>query len=467
MGNSPLAAVAEQPLVDFDPWQAFLSPYLPLLFDYQVAWITDRNRFKITNKARQIGWSFLLSLEALGEAMVYGRDQVLASLDESTAHGLIDKINDHFAIWEAAGIRRLNKPSTSKIELPKLRWKPNGDVEIVTTPDGEPVAGATIYARAASANALRSWTGSVTLDEFAHTLWAEKMYTGGAPTILRSGGGIRIASTPNGSAGMFFQIYNDPDRRYKRYSRYEVSLRQALESGLLLDDVSLEMSDEEMMEALSVDPDTFGQEYSCQFLGNDYNYLGLELIERAIFEKAEFTRLTEGHEYIGVDIGRTRDATSIVQGKRQGIAVYAYDVQVMVRKEFSEQFEAIAARMSNPLVKRLHIEQNGIGMQLAEDARKKWGKHRVGEITQTMQLKQSVVPSIRKEQGDCRLQATGELLSTQRVGVVRLLATTEKLRIFVAWKTRQRNCATGGMRGAFITCIIMWYGARSTASACW
>jgi phage FluMu gp28-like protein len=177
-----------------------------VLEPYHVAFLENRSRFRWITKSRQVGFSFLMALEAL--ARCHLRDShttvfVSYALDDAKEKVLVAR-----QVYEELPLAYQKKLVVdSKTEL---AFESNGAhrrlSRILSVPSKAP----------------RGKKGDIVLDELAHYVNDREVYHGSTALILRSSGQLSGCSTPLGRRGMFWEIATEELRKYPHHSRQEV-----------------------------------------------------------------------------------------------------------------------------------------------------------------------------------------------------------------------------------------------------
>ena len=174
---------AKEPPVD---WTGAI-PVLP----YQWRWITDDSQLKIAVWSRQSGKSFAAALRAVVKCLDKRTQYIILSKGERQSRLFMEKVKDFCQIFKelqvVAGIRRRMETDDKTMEV----YFPHN-------------------ARASSAcrpiaDTARGYSGNIVLDEFAFHGDAHKIFAACFPIITR-GYSIEVISTPNGTAGKFYEI---------------------------------------------------------------------------------------------------------------------------------------------------------------------------------------------------------------------------------------------------------------------
>ncbi len=342
------------------------------LLPYQLEWIKDNSRFKIWLKARQIGASFVASLEAVLDCVERpATTWIFLSAGETQAKELVEKAAMHCrALNIVTQIIEIDFViSDEKIKLLRIDF-PNGS-RIIGLP--------------ANPSTARSFAGNVLLDEFAHHRDARAIYKALTPSVTR-GYKIRVISTPAGRRGKFYELWTHNNA----YSKHKTDIYKARAMGL-------EIDIDELREAID-DEDAWLEEYCCEFLSDAESYIPIELITNC--ESVDATKeLPDGFEprglcYLGVDIARRRDLTIIYIVELLGDVHWTRMIRELQRTQFRLQREAIEEVL--PLVQRCAIDSSGLGMQLAEELSLKYGP-RVEPVEFNLKVKEDLAVRVKRK----------------------------------------------------------------------
>ncbi|MEJ2009385.1 MAG: terminase family protein [Acidobacteriota bacterium] len=259
------------------------------LLPYQRRWVEDRSPLKIVVKARQIGYSFSATLQALLRCMERKTTWIFLSKGERQSKLLMEKVQEHI---QSCGIVAQAFESTffegaSQKQL-EVRF-PNGSV---------------IYGLPSNPDTARGYSGNVTLDEFAFHADAAKIYAALFPTITR-GYSLEVISTPNGQQGKFYELAKAADlvgessglsfsgigkpqtsqtaRRLRHpsdlsWSGHWCDVYEAVRQGLKINI--------ELLRSGCDDESTFQQEFCCQFVSTTENFFPPELLAACLSAEA-------------------------------------------------------------------------------------------------------------------------------------------------------------------------------------
>jgi phage FluMu gp28-like protein len=237
-----------------------------------------------------------------------------------------------------------------------------------------PHNGSRIIGLPANPDTARGYSGHIVLDEFAFHGDAHKIYAACFPIITR-GYSIEVISTPNGTAGKFYEIAKQaglaasgtgtpagdvgarhgvpvpaqPGVAVPLWSGHKVDIYNAVRDGL--------PAKIDLLRAGCDDEETWLQEYCCQFLSDAQNYIPIELISTCVSEEAttewadgQMGRSADGRTppahlptanlpelYLGVDIGRKHDLTIAWLFEKVGDVLWSRVLKVMKGVAFDEQ----------------------------------------------------------------------------------------------------------------------------------
>ena len=208
---------------------------------------------------------------------------------------------------------------------------------------------------------LRGWTvtGCVAIDEAAFIRNLDSIMQAIAPTLSRSQTAqLVIASTPAGKNGKFYDMWKAAQNDPSWYAQ-STTIHDAILAGL---DVDLDS-----LHKLCPDREVFAQEYECVFQSSLDNMLDPALIE----ETDSIPENTNG-TWLGIDIGRQHDRTSIVAVKQVGDKLYIDSIKTLHKCEYQKQLDEFAkhVQMQKGFVAG-YIDAGGIGSAVAEFAGQK------------------------------------------------------------------------------------------------
>ena len=364
--------------------QTFPLSHLPTvaLTDYQRAWIADRSRFKIGLMARQTGKSFAAALEAVLDAARTGSQWVFLSAGERQSRELMAKAHLHARALRATS--EAGGPQAGKGEWirKQLELRLPGGGRIVGLP--------------ANPDTARGFSANVLLDEFAFHRDSDAIWSALYPTITR-GYCVRIISTPQGKQNRFYRLWQEAiadgpaENAGNDWSPHLVTIEDAARQGFPVD--------LDQLRAGIGDETAWQQEYLCRFLDEATALMTFELISGCESDEVDksfnASRPVSGLLYAGVDIGRKHDLTVIWLWERVGDVLWTRGVWELDRAPFDVQADQLAEVLSLAGMGRCCIDASGIGMQLAEQAAQKFGRHLVEEIQFTAPVKEQLATRVR------------------------------------------------------------------------
>ncbi len=320
-----------------------------ILLPYQIQALRgiERHKYSVLLWSRQTGKSFLLAYFAIKRCIERDNHSVLViSPSERQSKEFMLKVNLHLQALKVSGMDSFEDVSSQILEA-KF---PNRS-RIVAVPS--------------KPETVRGFTGDVIMDEAAFFDRGYEVYQAVFPTITRRPEYKLVAiSTPRSKKDLFYFLWetakDDP-----LWFRMKLTIYDAVNMGLKVDP-------EELRRGLR-DEDMWRTEYLCEFMEEDEILLPYEVIQSCESEGIEVRSIAEleGDVYVGVDIGRRKDLTVISVLEEVGDVFYLRKLEVLKKLPFSEQFRIIDHIAS--YARRIAVDETGIGMQLAEELRRKHG----------------------------------------------------------------------------------------------
>lgn len=371
---------------------------------YQVKWITDHARFKISEKSRRIGMTYAQAYEdVLDAAKAKGAMDVwFSSADQSAAKEYIL----YCAQW--AKLFNIAAKDLGEIVLDKDK-----DIKALVI---EFASGKRINALSSNPKAFRSKGGKLVLDEYAFHKQPEELWKAAIP-VMTWGFPVRVLSTYNGKGNRYYRMVEDA-KKGNKWSLHMTTLIDAVNQGLAdkiqgkkLSQAERESWIEEQREAAG-DEETWQQEYMCNPIDEATAWLPWDLIVGCEHEEAGRPELYEGGPcYVGMDIGRRRDLTVIWVTEKVGDVLWTREVVGMKKKSFAEQDDELARIMRTYNVKRGCMDQTGMGEKMVEDAQSLYGKYTIEGVLFSGPVKQELatVGKQRFEDRRVRIPASREI----------------------------------------------------------
>ena len=414
---------------------------IPVL-SYQWRWIKDESPLKVAVWSRQSGKSFAAALRAVIKCVEKHTQYIILSKGERQSRMFMEKVKDFCQIYK---------------ETKYLR-----EYDLVQTEDKTmevhfPHDGSRIIGLPANPDTARGYSGNIVLDEFAFHGDAHRIYAACFPIITR-GYSIEVISTPNGTAGKFYEIAKaaglvgspksevrgpKPDRLCSGddgaldvgprtsdplWSGHRVDIYDAVREGL--------PANLDLLRSGCDDEETWLQEYCCQFLSDAQNYIPLEMISSCVHEeattdwsgvrspKSEASGMTTSDLgrrtsdfFLGVDIGRKHDLTIAWLFEKVGGVLWSRQLITLKGVSFDEQEKMIWRMIEGPesevrspksaesrtsdlgprtaSVRRCCVDQSGLGLMLAEHLVQKYGAI-VEPVQFTAALKERLAPLVKR-----------------------------------------------------------------------
>ncbi len=387
----------------FDP------PPIIQAFRYQREWVDDSSRLKIITKTRQAGITFWETWDIVTYLLsVPNQTWYYLSVSEDRAVDAIDYAATHCAVMGALIASMTDSVEWFGEDGDRVKYRQL----TIAFPNGSKLVGLPANARTA-----RGCVGHITLDEFAHHLDADKIWTAVSP-IITWGFRLHVISTPNGMQGRFYRIWTGNERLSPevieecaskeskdlrlywlkkhgledRWSRHFVDIHRAKADGHPVDiDEQREIAGDEL---------TWLQEYCGKFLDEGLAVLPYELLKKGYDDRATFALDFDnvrqyGPLFGGYDVARKRDLAVLWVNERLKTGQFLQRACVTLKQsEFSTQEQVLSDHM--PYLRRICIDATGMGEQLAENMQKRFGEVRVEAVSLNGGRPASLVSKIRK-----------------------------------------------------------------------
>ena len=354
---------------------------------YQVRWLQDQARYKIDEKSRRIGMSYVQSYEDTLDAARADKplDVWFSSADESAAK--------EYILYVAQWARILNIAAQ---DLGETVISKNDDIKALTV---QFATGRRINALSSNPKAFRSKGGKLVLDEFAFHADQEAMWKAARP-IITWGYPVRIISTYNGKGNRYYRMVSDAKKaiaegRKPTWSLHTTTIVDAVMDGLADRILGRKLTFAERQAWLEAereacgDEDTWQQEYMCNPIDEASAWLPWELIVACESADAGKPENYQGDTcFLGWDVARTGDKSVQWVDELVGDVMITREVRTFRRTSFAEQLDSFDKLMAWYNVRRACIDKTGLGMPIVEEAQRRWGEYRVEGVTFTGEVKQ-------------------------------------------------------------------------------
>lgn len=386
------------------------------LYDYQAKVMYDKSSFIHGDKSRQIGWSFGTACESLSKSHLHlPYTAIFISINQEEANEKIVFAREVYDSLPLDVKKKCMVDNKKSLEFEDYDGDRRSRTRLISHAQREPRG--------------KGFNTDVFLDESAHYIYGEKIYTAAVPIITRGTGRLVTGSTPLGKRGIHYLLKDDPTNRrifsyHKIYwwdcpdlvkeGKFDEAKKEA--SYLTTEERVLKYANDKLVAIfVSMALETFQQEYELYVVDESVSYFPLDLIHTCCYEtpldpifseKDEDSEAIEGlfniqkiHTNIdfklyktiedlaldiqkqkisptllaGLDVGRRRHNTefSIIE-EISNLQIVRFlksfdKVRFASQKKFLENALDTFPRM------KLAIDNNAIGMNLAEDL---WLKYR-------------------------------------------------------------------------------------------
>jgi phage FluMu gp28-like protein len=415
----------------------------------QADFARDNSPLKLVLKSRQTGFTFVnaFRLVLLVSAKNAKHDAFISSRDLASAKLFIQDCL-HWAKILHQGARSLGET---------LFDRDSGTNAYVL----EFANGKRIYSLSSNPNALAGKRGHVTLDEFALHEDARTLFSVAKP-VTTWGGEFTIISTHRGYNTLFAQLIRDVTEGSNPmgWSLHTVPIQKAVDEGIV-ERINKKTGRNETREAFlkrlraeCVDEESWLQEYCCTPADLESAFFSHDLLDAATDRNLQLWSLDDlcaelqfrqSHEYqewlqssanqasdaapslignrksafannsssqlstknpqlfLGLDIARVRNLAVIDVGEKIGSVTYDRLRIEIHNKPFEEIRAPLWRLLKLPQITRACIDASGMGIELAEDARRDFG-YKVEPITFTPALKEEMAFALRRELEDSHLR---------------------------------------------------------------
>jgi phage FluMu gp28-like protein len=366
---------------------------------YQVDWIYDTSHLRICEKGRQIGLSYADSYDSVRKVApaeaklpvwVMSRDELQAK---------------QYLLYCKRWARALNYAAKDLGEVVVDRDR-NLTALVLQFANG-----LCIYSLSSNPDAIVGKSGHVKLDEFALHRDQRTLYAVAKP-VTQWGGTLSIISTHRGIGTVFNSLVTDIKQGGNRmgWSLHTVPIQRAVNEGLVekINDAAKRTDTREewlaRQRAECIHEEQWLQEYCCIPADETQAFITYAMIQACETSEnphRDFAYLKNcGNPIrIGFDVARTTDL-SVIDVEEQvsidGVGLtFVERMRIEMRnKPFAEQRAEFDRLMTLPNT-RAAIDASGIGAQLAEEAKERYGCHRVIPFKFTLQSKSDLAYPLR------------------------------------------------------------------------
>lgn len=401
---------------------------------YQEKWINDRSRKKLCEKTRRCGLTFAeeyLRVERISQAGAK-YDAYITSKDEGLARQFIRECKSFAETYEIAAT-----------DLGEIVFDQKKGISAFAL---EAKSGKRIYSLSSNPDQQAGRAGDRTADEYALHKDQYELFRIMKPGIMW-GGQMSIFSTHRGVGSYFNTLIKEVKEKGnpKGFSLHTIPITLAVEQGLWIkirnqlpeDDEQKHLTDDEFLQACRnemPDEESFMQEFMCVPEDDSTAFLPWSLLVpcSSPLMGAIDWRSLPGPFYVGFDVARKKDLSVITIGHQIGPMINAVAEIVMERKKFSEQEAVLYPILTDSRVKHACIDATGLGAQLAERAKEKFG-WKVTPVTFTNQAKHELAYPMKRRfedrtitiRDDMKLHADLRSVKTETTAAGNIIFTTE------------------------------------------
>jgi phage FluMu gp28-like protein len=357
---------------------AALDAWLSTLYPFQLKWLLEPADLACSVKSRQIGLSHTTGAVGVLWGAFRGELTTIISKGELESTEVLHKAKLHAFVLESLGSKMAVTTRSSGTEI---SFASGGRILALPSSGG------------------RGFTGNVFLDEFAYQEHASQVWDAAA-AVTMLGGKLRVASTPNGMGGEFYELIDRTKGGETAWAYHEIPLSLARAQGYPVDEAKCK-------ELAKGDPRLWEQMFNCSFIDGNMQYIPSDYVTRCC---ADDLSAPNGEYYGGLDIGRENDLTVLMVVRYVSVKVgkESRSVRVVVHVEFmkrtdSDGLEAMVDRaFARFKLRRLCIDATGLGTFPAERIQKKhservmtsWRRPRVECIQFTPTMKETLATGL-------------------------------------------------------------------------
>ena len=369
----------------------------------QIAWLNDPSPLRIWEKSRQVGATKTDAFDSVLKVAPAGArfDVWVTSRDEIQARLYLEDCIEWAAILHLAA---------TDLGVVVLDAKNNSSAHVLQFANGR-----RIYCLSSNPNALAGKRGHVKIDEFALHPDQRLLYRIAKP-VIQWGGTLSIISTHRGINTLFNQIIRDIRERGNPmgWSLHSYPIQKAVAEGIVQRINEKSGRDETNEQFLArtraecLDEEQWKQEYCCQPSDENSAFFSYELISSCedptlklmslgeLVAHLSGSQLSTQHSqlYLGMDVARRKDLCVIDIGEKVGDVIWDR-VRIELQNVPFSDIESILYRLlALPQIKRACLDASGMGIQLHERARERFG-WKVEGLTFTAPLKEQLAFALR------------------------------------------------------------------------
>lgn len=351
-----------------------ITDSLKYFLPYQVEWLRNDAPVKIWEKSRRIGATYVQAFEDVFDCVTGKVPAVwFSSADESAAREYIE----YCVMWTRVFQVIADQGEETVVEAEK-------EIKVFSIRFAN---GKRINALSSNPKAFRSKGGKVVLDEFAFHRDAKALWDAAQPATTWDFP-IRILSTHNGKGCLYYRHLEKAEEN--GWWKYTTTIQMAVDQGLADKIAGRALTREEREKWLddlkrkTGDIHTWNQEYCCIPVDETTAFLTFDMIASAENPSCRHALNATAADvknwtvpadqlYLGMDIGRKKDLSVIWLAKEEAGFILTLGVWVLEKAPFHMQKSLLYSLLDLPQVRRACIDETGMGIQLAEEARLAYG----------------------------------------------------------------------------------------------
>lgn len=362
---------------------------------YQQRWLADESLFMVWEKSRRIGATYGMAYgDVRGVIKVPKWPVWFSSADESAAKEYIEYCERWAQVFDVVAKNLGDVLLDGKDNITALTLE-------------FPKFGGRIHALRSNPRGFRSKGGRVRLDEFAFHDDQKRLWAAARP-VVTWGGDLKILSTHNGKQCLYYRMLDDAKTGKNKLHAHYTDIFTAVREGLADKIAGRPLSEAERAawieeQRLScIDEETWQQEFCCVAIDEATAFLTYELIEACESSQAGIPAYYLRRDvYAGMDIGRRRDLTVIWVLERIGDVYWTREVVTMKGAKFAAQEAEVTRILTDyPTLRRLCIDQTGMGEKFVEDVQATHGSGRIEGVLLTSAVKQELAFGLKRRLED-------------------------------------------------------------------
>lgn len=362
-----------------------------LFCPFQIRWLNETAAIAGGEKSRRIGWTWMQAFKAVTDRVKGGCNYYHSSTDQTASVEFIDYCGEWASMFNAVCKVTENAEVIDDEKITSL---------VMTFSNG-----CKIVAGSSNPKFFRSKGGDVGLDEFDYHAKQRELIKAAHATAMFWGYSLRFWSSVNGEGTFMDQMCQSIRKGEMKGAYHKVTIEDAVNDGIVeriimrkkklsdvpAPDLGARKAWLEELRATVPDQQTWDQEFMCIRRADNSSLLTYDLIQGC--EEANLT-LAEDLEklptdkvyYAGYDVARKNDLSVLWVLERVGDVFWTRVLRTLQGVNFAAQEGLLNLLMENRSVKRLCLDASGMGMDLAERLKNKWG-HRFEGVNFTAPVK--------------------------------------------------------------------------------